>query len=159
MLSFSISYWDLIKFPYIAYRPPLKEWVGGETGPKTGWRQGDFDFVKHRTTALCPWAWNTLRSQGYGLHGWMDGWMVFFLWMKWNYSPCGWFFVFSKFWKKLFSPSCGRKWSFLSCGWKSFVMDESILFVDDFIGTSLLHPSGYRHKKAAQGGWGWVAYN
>jgi len=41
MLSFNISYWDLIKFLYFADTTERedREW---KQGPKTGWKEGDF---------------------------------------------------------------------------------------------------------------------
>ncbi len=42
MLTFSISYWDLIKFPFTLRMIQLKEGMGMKGDPKTGWRHGDF---------------------------------------------------------------------------------------------------------------------
>jgi hypothetical protein len=51
VLSFSISYWDLIKFHY--FTDTSKRGVRGvKGGPKTGWRQADFaDFSIGHTSS------------------------------------------------------------------------------------------------------------
>ncbi len=53
VLSFSISYWDSIKFPYITDTP--KGGVRGvKGGPKTGWRQGDFTDISIISSKIPP---------------------------------------------------------------------------------------------------------
>jgi hypothetical protein len=42
MLSFTISYWDLIKLPYFADLTQRED-RGWKEAPKTGWRQDDYN--------------------------------------------------------------------------------------------------------------------
>jgi hypothetical protein len=63
VLSFSISYWDLIKFPYFADGcHSKKRGVKGVKGsPKTGWRQGDFRNISNVCWFLYSW-WNSPKK-------------------------------------------------------------------------------------------------
>ncbi len=75
MLNFSISYCDLIKFPYFADTTVRGDW-GESTGDKVwkrGWRQGDFRDKSHERTKnieyiLCSHYYNINRHNWKWIH-------------------------------------------------------------------------------------------